>query len=119
MVHPRGVAIAPGDLDGVAADELDFLRADVLGNRLSSNHPLSGFLVHANGAGTQETELEVGERVLLTRAPVDAHFRRAQGFDSGGVHLEKSFDLFLMGGVAFGKDGKPAISGLELVGGLW
>ena len=48
------VAVAPGDLDGVAADALDAQRVHVLGNGGGIEPALARPLVHALGAGAGE-----------------------------------------------------------------
>lgn len=74
MVHPRGVAIAPLELDGVAPDGMGAQHPDIGRDRLFFDHPTSRVLVNADGAGTLKAKLQVGEGKLLAGAPLEFDF---------------------------------------------
>ena len=68
MVHARGMAIAPVDLDGVATNELHAAGTDSGLDGFPLNDPFASMLVHAACAGAEIAELDIGYGVFFAIA---------------------------------------------------
>src|SRR5204862_1359824 len=84
-VQPRGVAVVPGEADGVVADVFHALELQVRADRRRVQHALAGPLVAARGARALGAEVAVSEPADLALLPRQLEdLLSLEGSDVGG-----------------------------------
>ncbi len=82
MVDARLVAVRPGDLKRVAADDLDESGSDVLADVAALDLAAAGELVQAMGARAEKPHFPEGEGEAFAGVPLDEHLGAAVWVDA-------------------------------------
>ena len=90
-INPGPVAVAPGDLDGVAADRIDFERIDLFGDFVRVDSWSSSCFIDTRRAGAGETLLTGDEKAFVSVFPLDEDIVDVGAGNFGGNHIKKRF----------------------------